>query len=132
MFIGQHLAPNNAAVPPPINYRTPWMPRNGDFGTYVFEIIDFLETIADDMTITVTLETKNSETADSGATALASFTIGPAGSTYTPIAVGTFDGKFEGALELVRVAVSIVSASGDGRATDWIHARPNNISWGTN
>lgn len=128
MIIGETLQPK---VDPGALYETPWIPRNGDFGEFLIDIIDFLDTGVKlpSLSVTATLQTKNSEDIDSAATGIG--TIGPLTASSTPpMSIGAFAGKFTGAKELVRCRFTIIFSGTDHDA--WIHLRALNISWATN
>lgn len=117
MIIGQHLAANTTDQGVQRYYYTPWFPRGGNNGTFTLDVIDASPTAS----ITVTVQTKNSEEVDPGV---------PIGSLSVPatIAAGQHSSLLAGALELVRFEILV---TGDPVA-DWVHCRMLNVTWQTN
>ena len=129
MVIGQVVFPNTAS-PSQNYYHTPWFPRQGDKGEFLWELIDFANPAGDPgLAITVEFQTKNSEDIDSGASVIG--TSGPVNSVSSPaLAVNTiYSASFSGAEELVRFRFTIL---GDNRSDFWAHLRALNVSWSTN
>lgn len=120
IIIGETVHPNTENV----SYKTPWSPSNGDFGRFVAEIIDFHDSVVGALELRVQIQTKNTE--DSDGSLGAGSIIGTA--TMTGLSIGTMEGAFSGALELVRFLFTL---TGD-KAADWAHIRPLNYSWATN
>lgn len=125
MIIGQTIQPTAGGF-----YYTPWMARNGDFGEFLLEIIDFYDTGSvgtPSLSVKADLETKNSEDVDSAVTSIG--VIGPVtAGTLPALGVGAFTAKFTGAEELVRFAFTVLGLDSD----EWVHLRALNISWATN
>lgn len=116
MLIGQTVFVP-AAGSPGVTYYGPWMPRQGDACTAVAEVIN--ASAASGWTFKLTIETKNNEDPDTGAT--------PLGNNATS-AVGTFTVPVTACLELIRYVIS-----GTGGGTDrWIHYRCNPPIWNPN
>ena len=117
MLIGQTIyAPGED---PPAVYYTPWFPRQSDAFTAVIEILK--ASGAYDMTVEI--QTKNQEQADSSAV--------PLGSTYNITSTTHFTSTElrTGALELVRYEFTVLGADGTAR---WIHFRSNSPQWQPN
>lgn len=112
MLIGQSVyIPASSSA-----YDGPWMPRQGDAGTAVIEV---LKESSSGWTVNCKVYTKNAEEPDSAAVQ-----IGGGGITST----GTHLWPFDSCKELVRVQYSCL---GEGTAR-WLHLRSNPIQWQPN
>jgi len=98
-------------------YYTPWAGRGGNSAVMVLEVIAAALTGGGSMSVTV--QTKNSENDDSAPDSLGSFTSITA-SSATP-----FTFFAQGFKELYRLKVSFVSTG----ANDWVHFRDLDPSW---
>ena len=116
MYIGQTLFANSAAG---VDYFTPWFPINGDDGLASYKIYDFFGSFT---SVVATLETKNTEDPDSGASILVAITCNVVANTVS-------SGAFVGALELGRWGLHI-----DDNQTDnnWVHSGPLAIAFAPN
>lgn len=113
MLIGQSVvAPIGGAT-----YYGPWMPRQGDGLTAVFEIIDAMTPF----NLVCKVQTKNREDKDSSASLLTG------SATFTTATTDHF--TTSGAKELVRFQYTL---SGDESNDTWIHFRANPIIWQPN
>lgn len=112
MLIGQSVfIPSSSVI-----YYGPWMPRQGDAGTAVIEV---LRESSSGWTLDYKVYTKNAEQPDSS-----EVIVGGAAVTST----GTHLSAFSGCKELVRVVYSC-----QGGGTDrWLHLRSNPIQWQPN
>ncbi len=118
MLIGQSVLAPTAASGAGVYY-SPWMPRQGDDFTAVFEVIT---DSGGDYTLTCDVETKNAEDSDSAVSGnIGTVTITGPGAQVKE--VGAL-----GALELVRYKFTATGTS----AIQWIHFRSNPPIWQPN
>ena len=116
MLIGQSVF-LPAGERPEVVYHGPWMPRQGNSGTAVLQII---KESSPGWEVLYEVQTKNAEDSDAAASVIG----GPSTITTT----GTHRQSLSGAKELVRVVYSCQGGNGPR----WLHLRSNPIQWQTN
>ena len=97
------------------SYYSPWFPRQGDAATFACESI-----AVNGATLAITVQHKNMDTADSGATTAGTFSSITTATTTTQ--------RVTALLELVRFKYVLTGADN----TKWIHFRMLSPSWETN
>jgi hypothetical protein len=115
MLIGQSVYVP-ADSDPGVIYYGPWLPRQGDSGTAVLEI---LKESSPGWEVVYKVYTKNAEDSDAAASNIGGMTA---------TTVGTHLGDFSGCKELIRV---LYWCKGGGTAR-WLHLRSNPIQWQPN
>ena len=116
MLIGQSVF-LPAGERPEVVYHGPWLPRQGDSGTAILQI---LRESSPGWEVLYEVQTKNNEDSDAAASVI--------GGAVTITTTGTHRRSFASAKELVRV---VYSCQG-GNAPRWLHLRSNPIQWQTN
>ena len=114
-LIGQSIIAEQATDPAVALYG-PWFSRETDAATFALQILY----ISTNGQLTVAIEHKNVEDADSSATTVATFT--------TATAAGAYIKEASGLKELVRFRYEPISSSG----ADWIHYRMTPPIWQPN
>ena len=124
MIFGQLL--NSGASGQALDYYTPWFEREGNWAKMVADIIQISSA---NCTVTITVQTKNSEDSDGSISAT---TWGSGSITSTGLkdwaAGADLSSSSDGFLELLRFKITVQGLD----SQEWVHMRMLNPSWQTN